>query len=397
VLSTASNKIDAVFETPYLAHSCMEPMNCTAHVQQDRCDIWVSTQGQEPTQKTGASITGLSRDKVFVHTTFLGGGFGRRAEQDFVEDAVLISNKLKKPVKVIWTREDDIQHDFYRPATYNRLSAAVDKKGTLIAWQHAIAGPSILYRIVPLPGIILRGKDDTSTEGADNLPYQVENFNVSYAVVNPGIPVGFWRSVGNSQNAFVTECFIDEVAALAKQDPFRFRQQLLINKPRRKATLELAVKQSDWGKTLPNNRFQGIAVMKSFQSFVAFVAEISISAESTIKVHRVTAAVDCGIVINPDTVIAQIQSGIVYGLTAALHGEITIKDGRVEQTNFGDYPALRMHEMPEINVHIIKSTKSPGGVGEIGVPPIAPAVANAVFAATGKRVRKLPIRLSELV
>ncbi|NOX43766.1 MAG: xanthine dehydrogenase family protein molybdopterin-binding subunit [Gammaproteobacteria bacterium] len=398
--NTTTNTIDATFETPYLAHTCMEPMNCTAHVQQDRCDIWVSTQGQGPTQKTGAKITGLSRGKVYVHTTFLGGGFGRRAEQDFVKDAVLISDKLKKPVKVIWTREDDIQHDFYRPATYNRLSAAIDKNGALVSWQHAIAGSSILHRIVPFAGLIFRGKDDTSTEGADNLPYDVANFKVTYAMVNPGIPVGFWRSVGNSQNAFVTECFIDEVATLAKKDPFEFRQNLLAKKPRHKNVLEVAAQNSGWGKPLTKNHFHGIAVIESFESFVAYVAEISITGEpgnKTVKVHRITAAVDCGTVVNPDTVVAQIQSGIVYGLTAALHGEITIKNGRVEQTNFGDYPALRMHEMPEINVHLVKNTQPPGGVGEIGVPPIAPAVANAVFASTGKRVRKLPIRLNELV
>jgi len=400
--------VNAIFETPYLAHSCMEPMNCTAHVQANRCDIWVSTQGQEQTQKVGAKITGLSKDKVYVHTTFLGGGFGRRAEKDFIKDAVLISNKLKKPVKVIWTREDDIQHDYYRPATYNKLTATIDNKGKLISWQHAIAGSSILHRIVPFAGLIFRGKDDTSTEGADNLPYDIPNFKVTYAMVNPGIPVGFWRSVGNSQNAFVTECFIDELATLSQQDPVKFRQQLLTDKARHLNVLELAAKKSGWGRQLEKNHYHGVALMESFESFVAYVAEISITEpdsasnsnsnsnwkhNKSVKVHRVTAAVDCGIVVNPDTVEAQIQGGIVYGLTAALHGEITISKGRVEQTNFGDYPALRMHEMPEIQVHLVKSTQPPGGVGEIGVPPIAPAVANAVFAATGHRIRKLPIRL----
>ncbi len=401
--NSADKKITAVFETPYLAHTCMEPMNCTAHVQQDRCDIWVSTQSQERTQKVGVKITGLSKDNVYVHTTFLGGGFGRRAEKDFVIDAVLISKLLKKPVKVIWTREDDIQHDFYRPATYNQLSATIDKNGALISWQHAIASSSILHRIVPFAGLIFRGKDDTSTEGADNLPYDIPNFKVTYAMVNPGIPVGFWRSVSYSQNAFITECFIDEVAALSKKDPFIFRQQLLANKPRHKKVLELAAKHSGWGKPLAKDHYHGIAVIESFDSYVAYVAEVSITGastgaekekNSTVKVHRVTAAIDCGIVVNPDTVEAQIQSGIVYGLTAALYGEITIKKGRVEQTNFGDYPALRMHEMPEIKIHLIKNAEPPGGVGEIGVPPIAPAVANAVFAATNIRVRKLPIRLN---
>ena len=390
----------AIFETPYLAHTCMEPMNCTAHVQHDRCDIWAPTQGQEPTQKTGVKITGLPKEKVFVHTTFLGGGFGRRAEQDFVKDAVLISNRLKKPVKVIWSREDDIQHDFYRPATYNRLTASIDKNGNPVAWDHAIAGSSILHRIVPFAGIILRGKDDTSTEGAVNLPYDIPNLKVSYAMVNPGVPVGFWRSVGNSQNSFVTECFFDEVAALGNQNPFKLRQKLLSKKPRHKKVLDIAAELAGWGKSLPEDHYHGIAVAESFGSFVAYVAEVSIEGASKheyIKVHRVTAAVDCGIIINPDTVTAQIQSGIVFGLTATLHGEITIKKGRVEQSNFHDYPSLRMHEMPFINVYLVKNSEPPGGVGEIGVPPIAPAVANAVFAATGKRVRKLPIHLNKLI
>ena len=398
--TSTKQQIAAIFETPYLAHACMEPMNCTAHVQQDRCDIWAPTQGQEPTQKTGVKITGLPKEKVFVHTTFLGGGFGRRAEQDFVKDAVLISNKLKQPVKVIWTREDDIQHDFYRPATYNRLTASVDKNGNPVAWDHAIAGSSILHRIVPFAGIIFRGKDDTSTEGAANLPYDITNLKVSYAMVNPGVPVGFWRSVGNSQNTFVTECFFDEVAALGNKDPFKLRQQLLSKKPRHKKVLDIAAELAGWGKALADDHYHGIAVAESFGSFVAYIAEVSIEGAAKheyIKVHRITAAVDCGIVINPDTVIAQIQSGIVYGLTATLHGEITIKQGRVEQSNFHDYPSLRIDEMPVVDVYLVKNAEPPGGVGEIGVPPIAPAVANAVFAATGKRVRKLPIHLNKLI
>ena len=401
--AVASSKLEAIYETPYLAHACMEPMTCTAHVQKERCDIWVPTQGQAPTQKTGASITGLSRDQVYVHTTYLGGGFGRRAETDFVKDAVLVSKQLRKPVKVIWTREDDIQHDYYRPATLNKLSASIDANGIPQSWEHNIAGPSILHRIVPLAGVLLRGKDGTSTEGADNLPYDIANFKVSYAMVNPGIPVGFWRSVGNSQNGFVTECFIDEIARNSGQDPYQLRLKLLKNKPRHTNVLNIVAKKSGWGKKLPQGHYHGLAMVKSFDSYVAYVAEVSIDGGMTpdkktgpVKVHKVTAAVDCGIIINPDTVIAQIESGIVYGLTAALYGTISINNGRVEQANFDSYPALRMYEMPVVDVHLVESTQYPGGVGEIGVPPIAPAVANAVYAASGKPVRSLPINLGSL-
>jgi len=393
-LPLAAQTLEAVYETPYLAHACMEPMNCTAHVQKDRCDIWVSTQSQESTQKTGAKISGLSKKQVFVHTTFLGGGFGRRGEQDFVADAVQLSMFMKAPVKSIWSREDDIQHDFYRPATYNKLSAGIDSDGKLTTWKHAIAGDSILTRVVPFGGLLF-SKDPTSIEGADNLPYQIPNQKISYARVEAGIPVGFWRSVGNSQNAYITECFIDEVAALAGKDPVAFRQNLLGKQSRYQAVLKLAAEKADWGGTLPAKHYQGVALVKSFDSYVAQIAEISIQPKTLrVLVHKVICVVDCGIVINPNAVEAQMESGIVFGLSAALDGNISINNGRVEQTNFNDYPVLRMPEMPEIEVHIIKSAEPPGGVGEVGTPPIAPAVANAVFAATGKPVRQLPIRLS---
>ncbi len=398
-LENSHKKITAVFETPYLAHACMEPMNCTASVHPTFCHVWVPTQSQEFAMKVAKDISGLPAEQIQIHTTFLGGGFGRRAEKDFIIEAMQCSNAIKKPVKVVWTRADDIQHDYYRPTTFNELSAAIDKNNNAIAWQHNIAGPAIMERFVPFAKTLMRGKDDTSTEGAANLPYTIPNVAVNYAWVNTGVPVGFWRSVGNSQNGFITECFIDELATLAKQDSLAFRQRLLNGHDRHLAVLELVTRKAGWNKPLPDGHFHGIAVMESFGSFVAQVAEVSVHPQSTpsIKVHTVTCVVDCGIVVNPNTVEAQLQSAIIFGLTAALMGEINIQNGRVVQSNFHDYPHLRINEVPDIKVHLIKNTEAVGGVGEIGVPPIAPAVANAVFAATGKRVRKLPIRLNELV
>ena len=398
-LENSKKKISAVFETPFLAHTCMEPMNCTADVHATYCHLWVPTQAQEFAMKAAKDISGLPAEQIQIHTTFLGGGFGRRAEMDFVIEALQCSIAIQKPIKVIWTRKDDVQHDYYRPATYNELTAAIDTDNNAIAWRHNIAGPSILERYVPFAKILLRGKDDTSTEGAANLPYAIPNIEVNYAWVSTGVPVGFWRSVGNSQNGFITECFIDELAGLAEQDPLAFRKQLLVGHDRHLAVLELAATKAGWNKPLPEGHFHGIAVMESFGSYVAQIAEVSIQAQENlpIKVHKVTCAADCGIVVNPDTVEAQLQSAIIFGLTAALTGEISIENGRVMQSNFHDYPHLRIDEVPKIEVHLIKSTEDVGGVGEIGVPPIAPAVANAVFAATGKRVRKLPIRLDELV
>lgn len=397
-MSNAKRKIEADYFTPFLAHACMEPINCTAYVQADRCDVWVPTQSQSTSQSVAEDITGLDNEKVFVHTTLLGGGFGRRGETDVVSEAVQLSKVSGVPVKVIWTREDDIQQDFYRPISYNKLSAAVNDQGLPIAWQHDIASPSILKRYVPLPKILLRGVDPTATEGASNLPYDIPNFKVRYAMSDTNIPVGFWRSVGNSQNGFITECFLDEVANLGNQDPMELRQRLLKNQPRHLQVLELAAQKAKWGTPSASNLFQGIAVVQSFGSYVAYVAEISIEGKSgsqSVRVHKVVCAVDCGIVVNPDTVKAQIESAVIFGLTAALHGNITINNGRVQQSNFHDYPLLRIDDSPKIEVHLIDSNEEPGGVGEIGVPPIAPAVANAVFAATGQPVRKLPIEINK--
>lgn len=389
-LSNGGKRLEAVYEVPFLAHACMEPVNCTAEVRRDACTLWVPTQAQTATQKTAMEITGLRPEQIRVHTTFLGGGFGRRSEQDFVAEAVEISKRAGVPIKLMWTREDDTRHDFYRPATRNRLTAVLGKRGRPLAWQHEIAGPSILAR--RRPEAVKDGLDNTSLEGAANLPYAIPNLRVSYSMVDLGVPVGFWRSVGSSQNAYVTECFLDELAAAANRDPLDLRRDLLAEHPRHLRVLELAADRAGWDKPPPSGRHRGLAVAESFGSVVAQVAEISL--ESTeVRVHRVTCAVDCGIVVNPDTVEAQMQSGIVFGLTAALMGEITLKQGRVQQGNFDDYPLLRMDRMPEVEVHIVPSEEAPGGVGEPGTPPIAPAVANAVFAATGRPVRRLPIRV----
>ncbi len=391
-LKGANKVIEAEYEVPYLAHACMEPMNCTAHVQKDRCDVWVPTQAQTKTQDTAMHITGLPREKVHVHTTFLGGGFGRRSEVDFVDDAVRISKAVGAPVKVLWTREETTQHDYYRPATFNRLRGGIDSRGQPVAWVHRIAGPSISART--RPDAVKGGIDQSSVEGAADLPYDIPALEVTYAMVNPGVPVGYWRSVGHSQNAFITECFLDELAAAGGQDPFELRRRLLQKRPRELGVLELAARKAGWGTPLPAGLHRGIAIAKSFGSWSAEVAEVSVENDE-VRVHRVVCAIDCGHVVNPDTVEAQMQSGIVYGLTAALKGEITLENGRVQQSNFHDYQMLRMNEMPKVEVHIVSSDADPGGVGEPGTPPIAPAVANAVFAATGTPIRRLPIRLGQ--
>jgi isoquinoline 1-oxidoreductase beta subunit len=389
-LAAASGALEAVYRVPYQAHACMEPMNATADVRPDGCDIYAPTQGQSATQETAMGLTGLPRERVKVHTTFLGGGFGRRSEQDFIRDALECSMAVGAPVKVIWTREDDIRHGQYRPATYNRLRGGVDGQGRIVAWEHRIAGPSIMARVRPASA--RDGRDWSSTEGAKNLPYDIANLRVSYAMANTPVPVGFWRSVGSSQNAYITECFFDELARRAGRDPVEARLELLGAHPRHAGVVRLAADKAGWGQALPEGRARGIAVAESFASFVAQVAEVSVD-RGRVRVHRVTCAVDCGRVVNPDSVRAQMEGAIVYGLTAALKGAITIGGGQVRQSNFDDYPLLALNECPAIDVHIVPSTELPGGVGEPGVPPAAPAVANALLALTGKPVRSLPVRL----
>lgn len=384
----AAKTIEAVYEVPYLAHATMEPMNCTAHVRADGCDVWAPTQGQSGTQQVAAEVAGLSPEQVRVHTTYLGGGFGRRSETDFVAEAVHLSRVMGAPVQVIDTREDDVRHDYYRPTTYNRFAAGFDASGTLVAWTHRIAGASIATSKGRPPR---DGIDGSLVEGAANVPYEIPNILVEQTIADLPIPLGYWRSVGSSHNAYLTECFVDEVARAAGKDPYEFRRALLASHARHLGVLELAAEKAGWGKPLPTGRTRGIAVAESFGSYVAEVAEVSLDANGVPRVHRVVCAVDCGPIVNPDTIEAQMQSGIVYGLTAALYGDITIDRGRVRQGNFNDYPMLRMKEMPAVEVYIVPSTEKQGGIGEPGTPPIAPAVCNAIFAATGKPVRRLPI------
>jgi len=388
-LAGAAQRVEAVYEMPFLAHATMEPMNCTAHVRADGVDIWAPTQFQTGAQMIGAQIGGIAAEKVAVHTTYLGGGFGRRFELDFIMEALETSKAAGAPVKVIWSREDDIQHAQYRPANYHQLRAGLDAAGQPVAWTHRIVAPSIMARM--FPQTVKNGLDGEAVEGGAGLPYAVPNVHVDYQLTDTGIPVGFWRSVNNSFNAFAVEGFIDELAAAAKQDPYEYRRALLTTAPRHRGVLELAATKAGWGTPLPAGRGRGIAVYKSFESYAAQVAEVSVSPTGDVRVHRVVCAIDCGMHVNPSTIEAQMQSGIVFGLTAALKGAITIENGRVTQSNFHDYPMLRMAEMPVVEVHIVPSNEAPGGVGEPGTPPIAPAVCNAIFAATGKRIRKLPI------
>ena len=391
----AVKRVEAVYEVPFLAHATMEPMNCSADVRADGCDIYAPTQFQTFVQINGAKISGLKPEQVRVHTTYLGGGFGRRAEQDFVIEAVELSKAVGAPVQVTWSREDDMQHDFYRPAVMVKLWAGLDGAGMPVAWKTRIVGPSIMSRF--FPGSVKNGLDDSSTEGIATLKYDVPNFLVEYLLTEPGVPVGFWRSVGCSHNGYIAECFVEEMAKAAGKDPFEFRRGLLTKDSRQRGVLELAAEKAGWGKPLAAGRYRGIAVVESFGSHVAEVAEISIDRKAkSLQVHRVVAAVDCGRHVNPETIRAQVEGSIIYGLTAALKGEITIADGRVEQGNFNDYDMVRMNEAPVVEVHIVQSNEGPGGMGEPGTPPIAPAVCNAIFAATGKPVRRLPIQPDDL-
>lgn len=389
-MANATTKIEASYQLPFLAHATMEPMNCTVHFRGSECEIWVGTQAIARVQAMAAKAAGLPVEKVIIHNHLIGGGFGRRLEADGAVRAVEIAKQVDGPIKVVWTREEDIQHDMYRPYWVDRIVAGLDKDGKPVAWVNRFAGSSVIARW--LPPAFKDGLDPDTTEGAIDLAYGLPNFHVEYVRVEPpGIPTAFWRSVGPSHNVFVTESFIDELAAAAKQDAVAYRRALLDHNPRAKAVLDLAAEKAGWGSPLPKGRGRGVALQHAFGSYLAQVAEVEVAKDGSVRVHRVVCAMDCGTVVNPDTVQAQIQSGVMFGVTAALYGEITLKNGRVEQTNFDTYQILRMNEAPAIEVHVVKSAEPPGGMGEAGTSGIVPAIGNAVFAATGKRLRRMPI------
>ncbi len=391
-----ARRLEADYEVPYLAHATMEPMNCLASVHPDRCEIWTGTQVPQDVQKEVAQLLKLPLTSVSVQVALLGGGFGRRLETDYVLEAVRVSQAMGTPVKVIWTREDDTRHGVFRPMSFHRLSAALDSQGKLVEWNHRIVSPSVLERVAPQA--VRSGLDEAAIEGAKDIPYTVANVLVDYHRIDTAIPVGWWRAVYNVQNAFATECFLDETARKAGVDPLEFRLHLLGDTPRLKGVLELAAAQAGWNKPLPTGHFQGIACYYygGCNTYVAEVAEITVAKDGSLKVHRVVCAVDCGLALNPNGIEAQMEGAIAYGLSAVLHGEITVEKGKVMQGNFDSYPVLRIDEMPKVEVHIVPSQEAPGGIGEPGVPPLAPAIANAVYAATGKRIRHLPIRLEDL-
>jgi isoquinoline 1-oxidoreductase subunit beta len=389
----STRAVERVYEAPFLAHACMEPMNCTADVRADACDVYAPTQGQTASHQAAIAASGLPAEKVRIHTTYLGGGFGRRAEADFIVDAVETSKAVKAPVKVVWTREDDMQHDYYRPVSYARMWGAVDASGAPTVFMQRLVQQSLMKRLGGLPP---NGVDFISLEGAANLPYTIPNVRVEYIETDPGIPFGFWRSVGASFQGFAVEAFVDELATMAGKDPYLFRRDLLAKAPRHRAVLELAAEKAGWSTPPPRGRGRGIAVMESFGSIVAQVSEVSVDGSGNVRVHKVVCAVDTGWVINPDTIKAQMEGGIVYGLTAALKGEITIDKGRVVQRHFGDYQMLRHNEMPEIEVHIVPSTADPGGIGEPSTAVAAGSLVNAIHAVTGRRVYSLPIRPAQL-
>jgi CO/xanthine dehydrogenase Mo-binding subunit len=372
-LEQAATVIEADYELPYLAHVPIEPMNCTARVAGGRCEVWVPTQSQTVAQRAAAKAAGVRTRAVQIQTTFLGGGFGRRGVPDVVTQAVEIAKAVKRPVQLVWSRAEDLQHDHYRPASFTKLRGGLDRRGRPTAWSHRIVGPELAHWDI-------------------EIPYDIPNLRVQSIEHNPGIPTGYWRSVGAAQNAFPIESFIDELAQAAGQDAVEFRSSLLGSSPRHRAVLELAAEKAGWGTRLADGHARGVAVYYGHGGWAAQVADVSVDGGGQVRVHRVVCAIDCGFVVNPDTVAAQIEGGIAFGLTAALKSAVVIEDGRVMQHGFHDYPLLTLAEMPKVDVHIVSSGADPTGAGEAGVPPIAPAVANAVFAATGVRIRRLPIQ-----
>ncbi len=413
-MGRAATKIEAVYQAPYLAHATMEPLNCTVQVRPDGCDVWVGNQVVSRAQAVVAEATGLPRDKVQVHNHLLGGGFGRRLEVDYVSQAARIAKQVAAPVKVIWTREEDIQHDIVRPYYYDRLSAGLDEKGDPVAWTHRVTGSSIVARWIP--ALFKNGLDPDAVEGAaEEFPYAIPNMLVDYVRHEiPGIITGWWRGVGPTHNIFMVESFIDELAAAAKRDPVEYRRVLLGKLPpagaaldaaasapwagphaqpaRLARVLDLATQKAGWGSALPAGSGRGVSMQYAFGSYLSQVAQVRVSKEGEVRVERVVCAVDCGIAVNPDTIKAQLFGGIIFGLTAALYGEITFENGRVQQSNFNDYRMLRINDAPVVDVYLIESRQPPGGLGEPGTAGAAPALTNAIFAATGKRIRKLPVK-----
>ncbi|MBZ9942375.1 molybdopterin-dependent oxidoreductase [Mesorhizobium sp. BR1-1-13] len=394
-LAEAAQRVDAIYQVPFLAHAAMEPMNCTVHLQKDRCDIWVGTQAPTITQSQVAELTGLPKDAIKIHNHLIGGGFGRRLEPDGTILGVKIARHVDGPVKVIWSREEDIQHDMYRPYYLDRLSAGLDVAGKAVAWTHRIAGSSVMARYYP--PYVKDGLDPDAVEAAAAPPYALPNIHVDYVRVEPpGVRTSWWRGVGPTHNVFVVESFMDELAHAAKQDPVAYRKGLLGHNPRALAVLSLAAEKAGWGSALPARHGRGISVQFAYGSYASQVAEVEVAPDGSVKVKRIVCAIDCGIYVNPDTIEAQIHGGTLFGLTAALHGSITFKDGRVEQSNFDSYLPMRIDEVPVVETHLIKNAEAPGGIGEAATAIVSAAVANAIFAATGKRLRSLPFDTDSL-
>ena len=389
-LAGAKQRIDAIYQLPFLSHAPMEPMNCTVHVRKDACEIWCGTQNLSSAKLGIAAATGLPPEKVIINNYILGGAFGRRLEVDGIIHAVKIAMQVDGPVKVIWSREEDIQHGYYRPYYYDRVSGGIDGEGNPVAWKHRVSGSSIYGRIAP--PLVRAGVDPDGVEGAAHPPYKLPAMQVEFNRVEPqGVQTGWWRAVGPSHNIFVVESFIDELAALAKADPVEYRKRLLTDNPRALRVLELAAEKAGWGTPLGERQGRGVALQFAFGSYLAMVAETTVGADGAVKVTRIVTAIDCGQTVNPDTIAAQMEGGALYGLTAALYGAITFKDGRVEQSNFDNYRPLRIDEAPHVETHIVASAEAPGGVGEAATSAVFPAVTNAIFAAIGHRVRTLPI------
>jgi isoquinoline 1-oxidoreductase beta subunit len=382
-------RLEASYELPFLAHATMEPLNATVHLTPDSCEIWTGTQIMARVQSEAAKAAALPVDKVTVHQHLLGGGFGRKLEPDMVVAAVRIARQVDGPVKVVWTREEDIQHDVYRPV-YRDTIAATLSGGKIVGWKYKIAGSAIIARW--LSPAFQKGIDIDAVDSAVDMPYDIPNIHVEYVRAEPpAVPTGFWRGVGPNNNVFAVECFMDELARKAGKDPIEFRRAMLATKPRFLSVLNLAAEKANWGQPLPARVGRGVCLQPSFASFIATVVEAEVDEHGEVKLRRVTSVVDTGIAVNPDTIVAQVEGGLIFGLTAALYGEITIEKGRVQQSNFHDYRMLRIDEVPKIEVHVVKSGEMPGGIGETGVTASAPALRNAIYAATGVALRRLPI------